>query len=275
MKLLPALILCALLCPDILTAANAPREPGLREVLAEYQKVQGGKTYISSIETLRMEGTIEQEGETYSFVQVKKKPNLMRMTIELETTDLIMGYNGKTAWQTTRQRPQALELTGAAKQELIRDDEMFGHLHTDDNTTITRTYLGEAELDNIKVLQIEVQLEDGGVELYSIDPDTYLDYAMAYTWVEDGQTHTTEYRFSDYRSVDKLILPHRIECYQEGEIASVVTLDSIRLDAGVYLPYFDPPGGIEGRDELPVKNETRTMPTGMTISGPSALANAN
>lgn len=278
MKALPLLLFSSLVCARLLAAepADPPKELGLPEIMAEYLKAQGGSAYIESIETLRLEGTITQDDLEIEFVQVKKQPNLMRMTFDMGPIELIMGYNGETAWQTTRQRPQAKELTGAAKKELISTAAMFNELYQPHNPRIMRKYLGPDEFEGTPVYVIEVTLEDGAVHRYSIDQESFLDRRLETTQVVDGVAHALEQRYYDIRPLDKLQLPHRVESFRDGERVSVVSINTIQVDAGVYLPYFDPPGGIEGRDELPVKTtrEPLTPPSGNTITGSSVLAGA-
>ncbi|MDP0497704.1 MAG: hypothetical protein Q7Q73_15995 [Verrucomicrobiota bacterium JB024] len=278
MKALPLLLFSSLVCARLLAAepADPPKELSLPEIMAEYLKAQGGSSYIESIETLRLEGTITQDGLEIDFVQVKKQPDLMRMTFDLGPMELIMGYNGETAWQTTRQRLQAKELTGAAKKELVSTAAMFNELYQPHNPRIKRRYLGQDEFEGTPVYLIEVTLEDGAVHRYSIDQESFLDRRLEYTQLADGVEHTLEQRYYDIRPLDKLQLPHRVESYRDGERVSVVSIDTIQVDTGVYLPYFDPPGGIEGRDELPVKvsREPLTPASGSTITGSSVLAGA-
>lgn len=278
MKALPLLLFSFLVCAGLLAAepADPPKELSLPEIMAEYLKAQGGSSYIESIETLRLEGTIEQDGLEIKFVQVKKQPDLMRMTFDLGPMELIMGYNGETAWQTTRQRPQAKELTGPAKKELVSTAAMFNELYQPHNSRIKRKYLGPDEFEGTPVYLIEVTLQDGAVHRYSIDQESFLEHRLETIHVDDDGEHTVEQRYYDIRTLDKLQLPYRVESYRDGERVSVVTIDTIQVDTGVYLPYFDPPGGIEGRDEPPVKvtREPLTPPSGSTITGSSVLAGA-
>ncbi len=279
MKALPLLLLSSLACARLLTAepTASSRELSLPEILAGYVKAQGGSAYIDSIETLRMEGTIEQDGQQLSFVQVKKQPDLIRMTVTLNGMELIMGYNGETAWQTVRQRRQAVELTGPARENLIRNAAMFNQLYQPHNPHVVRAYAGSDEFEGRPVYLIDVTLENGSTERYTIDQETFLDYRLEYSEVVDGSEHQVEYRYQDIRRLDRLQLPFRVESYRDGELVSVITLESIRLDAGVYLPYFDPPGGIEGLDEPPSEADKRPpiAPTGSTITGTSMLADTN
>ena len=221
----------------------------LRQILAAYIEAQGGQVYIDSIETLRMEGTIAQGDQLIPFVQVKRRPDLMRMTLDLGSTELIMGFNGETAWQTTRGRPQSIELTGEDRAGIIQNSTMFSALYQSHDPKLKATLVGEDVYDGVPVYIIDVQPGEGIIERYAIDQGEFLERKMVLIQTIDGTTHHTEFLYKNIQCVGKLKIPFRIDSYCDENLRSVIAIHNISINTGIYGPYFDPPGGIEGKDQ--------------------------
>ena len=242
--------------------AGKEEEPlGLPEIMAGYFEAQGGLEYIETINSLRMHGTLEQDGMSIPFVQVKKRPNLLRMTVTYENKnnpdvpaiEMIMGYNGEVAWQTIRQREQAIELTGKDRANFIREATLFSHLYQPDDPNVTITYLGEDKVNGHDVYRLKVVLKDGYEVIYCVDQETFHDVQVETTAEHDGKTVKMVSVFEDYQQMENLQLPFHITSYEEGEVVYVIELEKVGLNPGIYDAYFDPPGGIEGKDPLPEK----------------------
>lgn len=247
-RLIPVL-LCLL--PFAASGNDQPvtQSPDLSAIMAQYFKAQGGLDYIESIDGLRMTGVAIMDDKEMDFVQVKKRPNMLRMTIEYGPTTLIMGYNGLYAWQTSRGREKALLMEGKQATDFIRNAAMFSQLYQPDDPNVTLDLLGEDVVDDKPVYVLEVTLSDGFKMRYFVDTKSYVDLKLEYKDEVDGVTHVMSNRFKDYRKIEQLMLPHHVDSYKDGELISTVKLDNIDLNPGIFSPYFDPPGGIEGVDE--------------------------
>ena len=62
------------------------------------------------------------------------------------------------------------------------------------------------------------------------------------TWMQPGAGGTTEitYRYSDYREVEGLQMPHRLEYYTEGRKSGENVIRRIEIDSGLTSALFDP-----------------------------------
>ncbi len=231
----------------------------LAEILAGYFEAQGGLEYIEGINGLRLSGSIRSEDTTLPFVQIKKRPNKLRFTITYPNTsssnapgvEIIMGYNGDVAWQTIRQREQAVELTGRERSNFIREAALFSHLYQPTNKNVLISYLGEGEVDGQAVYRLKVTLEDGHTLIYSVDQERFLDLQIETSFEHEGDTISNVSKFQDFRKVGQLEIPFHITSIENGQEQYVITLDNVDVNPGIYNDYFDPPGGLEGKDPLP------------------------
>jgi hypothetical protein len=101
---------CALLAA---AAAPPPPAPTVQEVLAKSLAARGGAQKLHAVQTRREIGTLELgAGNRWPFVVEHKRPNRMRMEIELQGAKLIRGFDGAHGWQKQPQAPAPEMLAG-------------------------------------------------------------------------------------------------------------------------------------------------------------------
>ena len=101
------LSLCLLLAASF--PAHANEDPELQRILKAHVDAMGGWRAWNKVESIRLTGTIEREGQTYDFCIIKKRPDQIRATITMslpgnkdEEIQLIRAYDGKKAWTASR-----------------------------------------------------------------------------------------------------------------------------------------------------------------------------
>ncbi|MBV8199888.1 MAG: hypothetical protein JOZ15_04620, partial [Acidobacteria bacterium] len=93
--------------------ALAAPVPTVQEVLAKSLAARGGAQKLRAITTRREIGTLGLgPGNEWPFVVEHKRPNLMRMEIELQGTKLIRTFDGTHGWQKQPQAPAPEQLAG-------------------------------------------------------------------------------------------------------------------------------------------------------------------
>ncbi|MEM9226776.1 MAG: hypothetical protein AAGA45_02315 [Verrucomicrobiota bacterium] len=233
-----------------LPATETAEEPmTLQDVLAEYFAAQGGIEHLETVNSLRMIGTLTIGDREMEIIQIKKRPNLMRMTVKTENGDLIQGFNGNTAWRTLRQREQAIELEGREREELIRNAYLFSQIYQPDDNNVTLSYLGMQEVRGEPAHTVVVELDDGSKMTHYIDPETYLDNLIISETMVDGVPIIIESVYSNIQTVKEMQLPYKVENFMDGELQSSIELETIEINPGIHSPYFDPPGGIEPKGQ--------------------------
>ena len=192
--------------------ARAQEEPG--KIVEQYVKAAGGSKALGRIQTLIVEGAFtSDDGKTGTYTLDTKLPN--RYYSELLTGDknLIEAYNGKSAWHQnaagelgTLVGPEGMQLEAAAQYYNSR-------LLNLKKNKITLAFAGHAQVRGRDALQLTVTTATGVKRQVFFDPQTHLIVKEAATvgGVEE------EILYDDYRTVDNVKLPHKIELHRGND----------------------------------------------------------
>ena len=224
--LAPALFAAALgmspaLFAAALHAAPAPASPTVQEVLAKSAAARGGSKQIHAVTTRREIGTLGLgAGNEWPFVVEHKRPNRMRMEIELQGTKLIRTFDGTHGWQKQPQSPTPEQLTGDDLHNIANEADF-------DNVLIDTAAKGKAELLGKEPLgaagaagraayKVQVTLKGGDVFYYYIDAESYLPVHWEGSRLINGKPVVFESDFLDYRDVGGVKYPFQIVSAMKG-----------------------------------------------------------
>jgi hypothetical protein len=130
----------ALFAKALHAAPPASSSPTVQEVLAKSLAARGGATKLHAIATRREVGTLGLgPGNEWPFVVEHRRPNLMRMEIELQGTKLIRAFDGTRGWQKQPQAPAPEQLTGDDLHNIANEADF-------DNVLVDTDAKGKAEL---------------------------------------------------------------------------------------------------------------------------------
>lgn len=241
-----ALILAAAVALSLYAHADDGRDALFRlerVIVAEH----GGTVGWDAVRSVRLEGTLEQGGRTFTFVLVRKRPNLLRVAFREEGSDVEVtyGYNGRNAWRALKQggqtEAQRLTQTDALK---LKHEAVFEHpLINFDRKAAKITHLGAFESADGDISErVEVAHPDGVVEILYMRPDNGLIQRKDTRFpnvAEGSPPLVTIYR--EYNTLIGFPLPIVIENVHEGTTLSTVTVDKWRAAFGVFNSYFAMP----------------------------------
>jgi hypothetical protein len=198
-----ALILIAGACPV--------RAQEAEKIVSQYVKAAGGGRTLAKIQTLTIEGTFtSDDGKTGTYTLDTKLPNRYYSELLVDEKNLIEAYNGKSAWHQnaagelgTLVGPEGMQLEAAAQYYNSR-------LLNPKKSKMAMALVGHAQVRGKDALQLEVTTATGMKRQVFFDPQTHLIVKDAATvgGVEE------EILYDDYRTVDGVKLPHKIELHR-------------------------------------------------------------
>jgi hypothetical protein len=198
-----ALILIAGACPV--------RAQEAEKIVSQYVKAAGGGRTLAKIQTLTIEGTFtSDDGKTGTYTLDTKLPNRYYSELLVDEKNLIEAYNGKSAWHQnaagelgTLVGPEGMQLEAAAQYYNSR-------LLNPKKSKMALALVGHAQVRGKDALQLEVTTATGMKRQVFFDPQTHLIVKDAATvgGVEE------EILYDDYRTVDGVKLPHKIELHR-------------------------------------------------------------
>tara|TARA_B100001971_G_scaffold214646_1_gene253354 strand:+ start:7887 stop:8651 length:765 start_codon:yes stop_codon:yes gene_type:complete len=237
-----ALLLTLFALGNITTATESP---ALNNILQKHLEATGGLRNWDSVESIRLNGSIERQGKTVDLVIVKKRPNQIRATITIpgpnnEMYQMIRAHDGHNGWTATR-------LAGAT--EMLRkplDDEAASDLLADsgvlppliklwrEGARIQLAGTENFEGDNAFVLEIE-QSEKQYTHRFFVSRDSY--HLLAHHI--QTPTDKTETSFYNYTERQGVYLPTRTTMNAKSTGTSIMHVKSIEIGVGIYEEYFN------------------------------------
>lgn len=217
--------------------AAAPPQEKIAAVLAAY----GGREALANLTTVSAHGHIEDflRGSAGGYARAMRRPGGLRIDIMPERGGEVRILDGERGWQGSG---DTLREANPFSLESMR--YQYGYLDlpmslADGSARVSdggQRPLGGQELD---VLLIDL---DAAPQLrVYIDPTTHLIRRVEADFSMGGMgTSQLGTEYEDFRPVDGLLFPHRLNNFAGGGRISVITLDRLTINqplpAGVFAP---------------------------------------
>jgi hypothetical protein len=215
------------------------------KIAEQYVKAAGGGRALARIQTLTLEGSFtSDDGKSGTYTLDTKLPNRYYSELLVGEKNQIEAYNGKSAWHQnaggelgTLVGPDGMQLEAAAQYYNSR-------LLNLKKNKITLILAGHAQVRGKDALQLEVTTATGVKRQVFFDSQTHLIVKEAATVGGVGE----EILYDDYRAVDGVKLPYKIELHRGSDKYDVSVTRAV-INGTVGERVFDFP--IESQVKLP------------------------
>lgn len=227
--------------------ASGTDNPQLREILNKHWEAMGGMRNWAQVESIRLNGTIEREGQTVDIVIVKKRPDQIRATVTLpipgkddEKLQVIRAHDGKTAWTATRMAgaPEMKKemLADEAAEELLADAGVLPPLIKLWREGADLTLKEQSVVSGVEahVIQAIPDGAEGAITFY-LSTETCLLLQKISDHPTYGRTLTT---IEGHIENNGVYFPSRLVIDSEATGKSVLNAMSIQSGVGIYEDYF-------------------------------------
>jgi hypothetical protein len=188
-------------------------------ILNQYVKAEGGSRTLAKVQTIALEGAVEakngEKASAYTFDV--KLPNRYYSEMVAGDKSWIEAFNGKSAWHQnaggeigTLVGPEGLQLEAAARYYNSR-------LLNPKKSKLQITLVGTAQVRGKDASQLEVTMPTGVKWQVFFDARSHLIVKES----ADVDGVKQEILYDDYRAVDGVQLPHKIELRRGGDIYSI------------------------------------------------------
>jgi len=225
-------VLMSVAVAAVLCVSSAAYAQTVDEVVAKNIAAKGGEAKLKAIDTLRQTGTINLQGQTAQIMTAAKRPNLSRQEISIMGTKLTMVFDGTKAWMLNPMvGPDPIEMP-AEQAEMIKDQaDIDGPLMDYKTKGSTVELVGLEDVDGKKAYHLRISRKGLPPQEVFIDSTTNLDVKAVTVVPGSG---TMEVVFSDYRSVDGMMVPFSVKSTAAGMTISELKLDKVEFN--VTLP---------------------------------------
>jgi outer membrane protein assembly factor BamB len=232
--------------------APAASTLSLEEIVARYEVARGGRERWRALRSIEMEGTFTSFSEEAPFTLRRKRPNLYRFDSRMIQKEMILARNAQGPWwlyplygidkpAKTEDPPPVVVMT-ARDAEI--EPALLGYQEKGHKVVLA----GRGDVSGQETLRLELTRSNGWVETWHLDPRTYLEVAVdskVFDYSQLPQEMQERAYFSDFRTLDGLVIPHRIE-KEYGARHTVTRVEKIRVNPEMEDRVFAMPAASSG-----------------------------
>jgi hypothetical protein len=225
------------------TAYAAAPTPPLPELLANHAKAMGTLDKVQS-RRLRMRVVGMAPFEIPVVVEAKR-PNLLRKEVALQGSMQVHAYDGSDAWKSDPFVPGGTAPAAMPSEEakvIVEEADFDGALVNPASKGIRIVYAGAAQAEGKPAHALRVTLANGNESTVYLDAATFLELKRVQTRPMMGKMVELEIIPSDWRMVDGVRMPHRIEIAPPGaKQRAAVIIDAVELNVPLAAARFARP----------------------------------
>ncbi len=201
-----------------LLMATTVRAQTVDDVVRRYLNARGGIEKLHSVQSLRLGGTMELPGVSAPFVLELKRPNKMRTEFTVGGQRGVRAWDGRVAWAQLPlpgERPKLMDPEDAAEARAEADVDL-SPLVDAAAKGYTIELVGRDRLPGGDTWKLVVRGGDEPPRTLYIDARSHLVVQTVDRRNLEGKEVEFVTEVGDYRSVDGLVFPHRIEVGPRG-----------------------------------------------------------
>ena len=233
-------IACALL---FMEACVTAQEMDINQIVQRYFEAIGWNN-IDKVETVVATGTSIQYGQETSFRQIQKRPDKAYMEVLLADGQIIrQGYNGNSGWMLASRMTAAepVELLGPDLKTIKNMGNIEGDLWNWQEKGHKLILAGIQDLAGKPVYKLKLTKKDGDIDEMYIDTASFILNKMIRKTSIDGADVEVEIYYDDYRNIEGIVLPFRIEQRLNNQQGMVINIKELKLNIEVDDNIFEKP----------------------------------
>ena len=218
----------------------------LKEVLDAHFKAVGQEKLLK-IKTTEATGkmTIAMMGAEGGFKLYQKKPNQMRVEVEIMGGTVVQAYDGTTVWSINPMAgsSMAVKMAGPEADGLIETADMDGQLWEYGKKGHKLELVGKEDLNGSEAYVLKLTKKNGNIDHYYMNAEDYLIVKTKSKAMVNGMEMNVETLMSDYREVDGYLGAYAIEQRIDGQVYSTIQLDEVNYNVAIDDAIFAMPTG--------------------------------
>ena len=224
-------------------AQRTQKLPSAEKVVDKYLKASGGKKRVAAIREVVLDWSIQLKDQSIGVARhYYKAPTSWRSEMTFANGQIVGAANSSSAWSLGLDgvlRTLTGAEAGAAKLQAVLE---AGHLIDFKKKNVAARVLSLGDIGSEPAFIVEFTTRSGGKLVYYFSRESGL-----VTKITDDSRNTTT-RLSDYRTVDGVMLPHRMSIELPGSGELTLILQKAQFNTAVDSKIFDPPPAAETLD---------------------------
>ena len=202
-----------------------------------------GQDKVNKMNTMTMSGKIMQQGMEFPILMRMKRPNKVRMEASVQGQKIITSFDGENGWTVNPMMGslEAQDLGPDQVKEMKSMGDLDGDLYDYEAKGHKVEYLGEEEMEGTPTYKLKLTKEDGDVNIYYFDADSYVILKIESTRTVQGVEQTFEQFPGNYKMIEGMAMPFNITSKYQGMTQMEIVIDTIEIDKEVPDSLFSRP----------------------------------
>lgn len=191
------------------------------KIIEQYLKAAGGNKTLAKVQTFALDGNVLADGDSQpgTFTFLVKQPNRYYSELRSQGKIFIESYNGKSAWHNNADSGEISTLLGTQALEMEAVAQYYNsRLQALSKRKIGEAYKGEVPVRGRNAFQVELTYPTGIQWQVFFDPQSHLIVKEMGSIAGIPQ----EIYYDDYRTVNGLKVPYKIELHRGPDVYQVV-----------------------------------------------------
>lgn len=215
---------------------GAPAQPTVEAIVARHLEARGGSDRLAAVRSLLATGRLVSAASESAFTLRWVRPDSARLEMVTGARTMIEVVTRDLAWWLAPDvdPPQSGLLPLDAAREIAERGDVDGILAHWRERGYAASLAGDDELGGERVANVRLERGDE-THLLSLSLRTHLVLRRVSRWGSQGTGVEVEARFSDFRTVDGVVVPFAMERRTGGELLHRVVIERVELN-----PTFEP-----------------------------------
>ena len=213
------------------------------DVLAKVAEANGGQEAVDKATNARFKGSIKGAEDSYDFILLKKRPNKLRMRLNMYKRSIENGYDGQSGWRRFRQDgyDRVIDLEGDELESLRLQADFDGHLVGTAMEGVDRRLVGIERIDRVDYFMVEVSTPLESTRHY-IDSRTFRELkTVKQITLPSGESVEMVTFFHDLQRHEQIWVAHRVERQLPGGKTETILIEDVEINPGILDLAFDKP----------------------------------
>jgi len=224
------------------------------EILSKYFEVQGQDKLLAT-NTYMIKGKIIQGQFDIPFTSYQKRPMKFRSEAEFQGMKIVSAFDGEKGWLinpmmgSTEPQPMTADQIDRMKIQADYDGMFYNYAQKG----YTVEFEGKEPVDDIQTFVLKLTRPNGDIITSYIDAENYVTLKTKSKMKIQGVDTEAETIFSNYKTVDGILVPYSIETKMNGKTVMQMVFDEISYNKEVEDSIFEMPAVTAPTDSTKTK----------------------
>ncbi len=215
----------------VLTAIAFTTAQDAQEILDNHFETIGQENLLK-VKSIQATGKASQMGMEFPFKMINKRPDKLKLAIEVQGTEIIQVVDGETVWAVNPMSGSAdpIDVTGPEADGLKENADMDGQLWNWKEKGHQLELDGTEEVEGTECHVLKLTKKNGNIDYYYVDADSYLIIKAKSKIIMEGSEVEMESLLGNFQEVEGFIMPFTTEQLSGGQTIITIMIDTVKVN---------------------------------------------